>query len=87
MPGTLRLGHGFELRVDNAARIQAANLLRTVGGDDAVVTTVGLSFRPAALRGFEAVVQVDNLWNSDFQEVPAVPAARRQASAGVGYTW
>jgi hypothetical protein len=84
---TLRLGHGFELRVDNAARIQAANLLRTVGGDDAVVTTVGLSYRPAALRGFEAVVQVDNLWNSDFQEVPAVPAARRQASAGVGYTW
>lgn len=84
---TVRLGNGFELRVDNVARIQAANLLRTIGGDDALVTAVGLSYRPAALRGFEAVAQVDNLWNSDFQEVPAVPAARRQASVGIGYAW
>jgi hypothetical protein len=32
-------------------------------------------------------VQVDNLWDSDFQEVPAVPAARRQLSASVSYAW
>jgi hypothetical protein len=28
---------------------------------------------------------VDNLWDTDFQEVPAVPAAPRQWSAGVAF--
>jgi hypothetical protein len=30
---------------------------------------------------------VDNLWDSAFQEVPAVPAARRQFSLGAAYRW
>jgi len=84
---TLHLGHGFELRVDNAARIQSDNLLRTTGGDDALISALGLSFRPAALAGFEVTVQVDNLWDRDFQDVPGVPAARRQISAGIAYAW
>ena len=84
---TARLGHGFELRVDNVARLQADNLLRTVGGDDALSTAVGLAFRPQAMRGLEVSVSVDNLWDGDFQDVPAVPAAPRQVSVGVSYTW
>jgi outer membrane receptor protein involved in Fe transport len=84
---TARLGGGFELRVDNVARLQADNLLRTVGGDDAITTSVGLAYRPEAFRGFEVSVHVDNLWDNDFQEVPAVPAARRQFSAGISYVW
>jgi hypothetical protein len=32
-------------------------------------------------------VLVDNLWDNRFQEVPAVPAAPRQISFGVGYVW
>jgi vitamin B12 transporter len=84
---TVRLGHGFELRVDNVARSQAKNILRTTGGDETLATAVGLSFRPAAWRGFEIAVQVDNLWDSDFQDVPAVPAGPRQVSGGVNYTW
>ncbi len=35
----------------------------------------------------EARSLVDNLWDSDFQEVPAVPAARRQISIGAAYRW
>lgn len=84
---TWRIGGGFELRMDNVARIQAKNLLRTVGGDEAIVSSAALAYRPAALRGFEVAVQADNLWDSDFQEVPAVPAAPRQMSIGVAYAW
>jgi outer membrane receptor protein involved in Fe transport len=84
---TARLGNGFELRVDNVARLQADNMLRVVGGDNAITTSVGLAYRPSALRGVEVSVRVDNLWDSDYQDVPAVPAAPRQVSAGVSYTW
>ncbi|MSU49187.1 MAG: TonB-dependent receptor [Opitutus sp.] len=84
---TARLGDGFELRVDNVARLQAGNLLRVIGGDDALTTAVGLSYRPPAWRGVEFSVSADNLWNNKFQEVPAVPAARRQLSVGASYAW
>lgn len=84
---TARLVGGFEFRMDNVARIQADNLLRVVGGDRAVTSSVGLAYRPARWRGAECSVLVDNLWDTRFQEVPAVPAARRQFSIGVGYVW
>ena len=84
---TVRLGHGFELRVDNVARLQADNFLRTVGGDRALSTAAALALRPPAARGLELSVAVDNLWDSDFQDVPGVPAAPRQMSAGISYTW
>ncbi len=84
---TARLGHGFELRMDNVARLQADNLLRIVGGNQAVTSSLGLAFRPAEWRGFELTAQADNLWNSSFQEVPSVPAARRQLSFGASYVW
>ena len=84
---TLRLGHGFELRMDNTARVQAANLLRVTGGDRAVTSSLGLAYRPPGWRGAALTVQADNLWNTSFQEVPAVPAARRQITGGVGCAW
>jgi vitamin B12 transporter len=84
---TARLGHGFELRVDNEFRIQEKNLLRTIGGDDAVLTSVGLYYLPPHFRGLELSALVDNLWDDDLQEVPAVPAARRQYSVGATYRW
>lgn len=84
---TVRLGHGFELRVDNVARLQADNLLRVVGGDKALSTAASLAYRPRAVRGLEFSVSVDNLWDTDFQDVPAVPAAPRQISGGVSYAW
>ena len=43
--------------------------------------------RPSEWRGVTVTVQADNLWNSSFQEVPAVPAARRQVVGGVNYAW
>jgi hypothetical protein len=84
---TLRLGREWELRWDNELRRQADNLLRTTGGDDAALSSLALAWRPAAWRGVELYVQVENLWDSSFQEVPAVPAGRRQAAFGVNATW
>ena len=83
----LRLGAGWELRVDNEFRVQAKNLLRVVGGNQAWGSAVGLYYLPPRLRGLEFSALVDNLWDSDFQQVPGVPAARRQYSVGVAYRW
>lgn len=84
---TWRMGAGFELRMDTVARIQADNVLRITGGDEAIVSSAALAYRPEAWRGLEIAVQADNLWDSDFQDVPAVPAAPRQVSLGVAYAW
>lgn len=84
---TARLGRGFELRLDNELRVQEENLLRTAGGDKAVLSSLGLYYLPPRLRGLELSILVDNLWDDDFQEVPAVPASRRQFSAGAAYRW
>lgn len=84
---TLRLGREWELRWDNELRRQADNLLRTTGGDDAALSSLALAWRPTAWRGMELFVQVENLWDSSFQEVPAVPAGRRQTAFGVNITW
>jgi hypothetical protein len=83
----VRLGKHVDLRVDNAARWQADNLLRTVGGDRALATALGLAFRPPGWRGVELSAQVDNLWNSAYQEVPAVPASPRQISLTAAVSW
>lgn len=84
---TVRLGRGFEVRLDNEFRIQEANFLRAVGGDRAVLSSVGAYYLPPGARGLEFSAQVENLWGDDFQEVPAVPAAPRQFSVGGAYRW
>ncbi len=82
-----RLGHGFELRIDNEFRVQEENFLRTQGGDTAFLTSAGLYWTVPRLRGLTAVALLDNAWDSEFQEVPAVPASRRQTSVGLTYRW
>ncbi len=82
-----RLVRGLELRVDNEYRVQEKNRLRVTGGDSALLTSVGVYWLPVAMRGLELSLRVDNAWDDDFQEVPAVPAARRQWAAGVAWHW
>jgi hypothetical protein len=82
-----QLGGGFELRMDNQARIQADNPLRTVGGNRALISSLGLFYRPPRMPRLDFSVQADNLWNSAFQAVPAVPAARRELSATIACRW
>ncbi len=78
---------GLELRFDNEYRIQEENPLRVIGGNEAFLSSVGVYWLPKSLRGLELSARMDNLWDSDFQEVPAVPAARRQFSVGATYHW
>lgn len=84
---TARITPRLELRIDNSLRWQAPNPLRVAGGDRAIHTAAGLYFRPEALRGVEMAVHLDNAWDENFQEVPAVPAARRQLSFSVARRW
>ena len=84
---TWRLGAGWEIRSDNEYRVQEKNVLRRIGGNSAFISTLGLHYLPPRLHGWEFSVLVDNLWDSDFQELPAVPAAPRQVAASVAYRW
>ena len=84
---TVRLGGGFELRMDNVARVQENNNQRAIGGDEALISSLGLFYLPQSVPGLEVSLAANNLWNSNFQEVPAVPASKRQLSAGVTYRW
>ncbi|HWA08286.1 MAG TPA: TonB-dependent receptor [Opitutaceae bacterium] len=81
-----RMGGGWEVRFDNEARWQAYNPLRTTR-QNAVISALGVSYRPPQSPNLIFSVQADNLWDSDFQAVPAVPASRRQVSGSVTYTW
>jgi hypothetical protein len=82
-----QLGAGFELRMDNVARIQEDNSLRKIGGDEALLSSLGLFYLPKSIPGLEVSLSADNIWDSNFQEVPAVPAAGRQISSAVTYRW
>ncbi len=82
-----KLPAGLEVRADNEYRIQEPNLLRATGGDHALRSSVSLHWLPSDMKGWEFSVQADNLWNSDFQDVPAVPAPRRQIATEVAYHW
>ncbi len=84
---TVQLTENLELRLDNAARIQEPDSLRSQGGNDAFLSSCGLYWHPAATRRLEFSLLVDNLWNSAFQSVPGVPASRRQLSFGATYGW
>ena len=81
-----RLGGGWELRMDNEFRWQADNLLRTTTKDP-VISALGLSYRPPEMKSLLVSAQIDNLWNSDFEEVPGVPAAKRQLTGSMTYSW
>jgi vitamin B12 transporter len=83
----LRLGAGFEVRLDNEFSVQEPNLLRVAGGNEAVLSSVGLYYLPPRWRGLEFSALVENLWDSDYEEIPAVPAAGRQLSVGAAWRW
>lgn len=79
---------GVELRSDNVFRIQQDNLLRTEGtSEDAVLSSLGLYYFPESIAGLEIGLAVVNLWDSDFEEIPSVPAAPRQISLNAAYRW
>ena len=83
---TSRLGKGWELRMDNEFRIQEENTLRK-SARRPLISSVGVYFAPRKIQKLRFSVEVENLWDSDYEEVPAVPAARRQLAFGAIYAW
>ncbi len=81
-----RLGGGFELRMDNEARIQADNALRR-SDNQVVLSSLGLYYTVPCVKNLTLSAQVDNLWNTYYEEVPLVPGGRREWSVGARYGW
>lgn len=81
-----RLGGGFELRSDNELRRQEENVLRRTGRDQ-VESAIGLFYRVPGVKGLTLNAQIDNLWNTEFEDVPLVANSGRSWSAGATYLW
>lgn len=81
-----RIAPGWDLRLDQEFRLQQANPLRR-GPDESALAALALAWRPQAVPGIELTVMVENLWDSRFEEVPAVPAAPRQYAVGAVWRW
>jgi hypothetical protein len=81
-----QLDDSLALFVDNELRRQVANPLRGSGAD-AYLAALALEWRPPAVEGLGVALIVDNLTNSNFEEFPGTPAARRQASLRLRYEW
>lgn len=81
-----RLGGGLEVRMDNEARIEAESAFRR-RNDEVILSSLGLYCPIPGVKGLTVNAQVDNLWNTYFEDVPGVPGARRQLSAGARYAW
>jgi len=82
-----RLSDQFTLRLDNEVRWQQPNPLRTAGGDEAWLSVLGVYWQVPTVENLQLSLQVDNVWDSDFQEIPAVPAAPRMVTLGARWRW
>ena len=84
---TWRISDRLELRLDNEVRWQEPNPLRINGKDDAFLSSLGVYWQVPSMSQLQLSLQVDNLWDSEFEEIPAVPAAPRMAAVGARWRW
>jgi hypothetical protein len=56
-------------------------------GIDNIKSALGLFYQVAGVKGLTLNAQVENLWDTAFQDVPLVPSSRREWSAGATYVW
>ncbi|MEO0996313.1 MAG: TonB-dependent receptor, partial [Pseudomonadota bacterium] len=73
-------------RWDNEFRRQADNPLRS-GSRDAYQTSMALDWVPPRMPRLSTSLRVDNLTNSNFEEFPGTPAARRRVSVKARWSW
>ncbi len=73
----------LELRLDNEYRVQEDNPLRT-DGDTAFLSHLGIFWELPALDDAWLQLDINNLWNTQFQEVPGVPGAAREITLRAG---
>ncbi len=86
LSGIFAITETLELRVDNEYRHQVPNTLRQ-GRDNAMTTHAELAWRPQRWQQWTVRARVDNLYKTDFQEVPGTPGRLRQTAVDLTYTW
>lgn len=86
LSGIWAITHELELRVDNEYRRQIPNNLRQ-GRDNALTTHAELAWNPERWQQWTLRARVDNLWKTDFQEVPGTPGRLRQTAVDLTYRW
>ena len=81
-----QLGQEWLLRSDNEFRLQKANKLRS-SKDEAFLSSLSLSWNPLLYLDLTISMGIDNLFDSDFEEVPGVPGAGRHFAVSSRYAW
>jgi vitamin B12 transporter len=81
------LGHDVALNLDQQFRWQSYNPLRVEGGRSSWYGLASLSWQVPWVEGLELEAGIDNLWNTQFQEIPQVPYSSRQYFVSVRYSW
>ncbi len=76
----------LEIRVDGELRKQEENVLRS-GDPEAFIASASIGWKPGVQQRFSLDLVVDNITNSNFEEFPGTPAARRQVSLQSRFSW
>lgn len=76
----------LQFMIDNEIRRQIKNSLRE-GTRTPLISSLALVYAPSWLEGFSVTGVVDNLFNTDFEEVPGVPGQGQLASVNLRYNW
>ena len=81
-----RANDRLEFRLDGEMRKQEKNSLRT-GNDEAFIASASIGWQFGVAQGFRLDLVIDNVTNSNFEEFPGTPAARRQVSLQSRFLW
>jgi hypothetical protein len=82
----LKLSKAWEMRWDQEWRQQRSNPLRR-SSREAWLGYWSLVFKPLQAHDWTLRLSVDNLWDSDFEAIPSVPASPRQVSFETRLQW
>jgi hypothetical protein len=81
-----RANDRLEFRLDGEMRKQEKNSLRT-GNDEAFIASASIGWQFGVAQRFRLDLVIDNVTNSNFEEFPGTPAARRQVSLQSRFSW
>jgi len=81
-----RTNDRLEFRLDGELRKQEKNVLRS-GNGEAFIASVSIGWQLGVAQRFRLDLVIDNITNSNFEEFPGTPAARRQVSLQSRYSW
>ncbi len=81
-----RTNDRLEFRLDGELRKQEENVLRS-GDPEAFIASASIGWQFGVARRFRLDFVIDNVTNSNFEEFPGTPAARRQVSLQSRFSW